>query len=742
MFEKSLTALIKGLRSHRGRDEAQYVALMLDDIRTEVKSGDMDIKSQAVLKLAYLQMLGYQASSVSFHIVETMASTKFDAKFIGYLAAALCFSQDTEVLILATNMIKKDLYSAVPQDVAAALNGLSHIITQELAQHLAGDIIAMLSHTRPAIRKRALLVLYSAIVKYPEILDSSMERLRDRLDDPEPSVVTAAVNVVCELARRKPEPFVLLSPQLFHILTTATNNWVLIKVIKLFGSLAQVEPRLVRRLAPRISDIISTTPAMSLLYECIHTLIVGGMFGGTSGEELAHRCVDNLSRFLTDDDQNLKYIALLALVKMLPTHAHLVALHQETILHSLRHPDLTIRLRSLDLACGLASRTNLYRIVTALVTYLADERSEDASSALLATINGSTSSSESSNFRMQVAESILDLGCANDYGDIPDYVWYFDLLLRLTEQYAHISARAADQIIVIASRDENARTEVISRLRSVVDDLFDKPELLRAGAWIWGEFPGEVEDVPELIRALLRDEVRSLSPSVIATVMEAAVKMYARWTARLSEVWGDDARAALDTLSEHIISSYDMLSKCEHPEVHQRATEGLHLFEFMRAELESGKDTGAPRSLHLLEPLFFTQPVDVDAETHPLPMSVDLREWIVPQITWAQVQDLVEPKERKSKNHDSKKMHNENTVQPRVTYENDPFYLGKSRKPRHKSHQASTAFSDTADDLDDVPVVQLSISELDAQPEVSIPADLEPKKVARKKKRSKAVGIV
>ena len=65
MFERSLTALIKGLRSHRGRDEARYIALMLDEIRTEVKSGDMDVKAQAVLKLAYLQMLGYQASSVS-----------------------------------------------------------------------------------------------------------------------------------------------------------------------------------------------------------------------------------------------------------------------------------------------------------------------------------------------------------------------------------------------------------------------------------------------------------------------------------------------------------------------------------------------------------------------------------------------------------------------------------------------------------------------------------------------------
>ena len=144
MFERSLTALIKGLRSHRGRDEARYIALMLDEIRTEVKSGDMDVKAQAVLKLAYLQMLGYQASSVSFHILETMASPAFDAKYIGYLAASLCFTQDTEVLILATNMIKKDLYSAVPHDVAAALNGLSHIITQELAQHLARDILSLI----------------------------------------------------------------------------------------------------------------------------------------------------------------------------------------------------------------------------------------------------------------------------------------------------------------------------------------------------------------------------------------------------------------------------------------------------------------------------------------------------------------------------------------------------------------------------------------------------------------------
>ena len=109
MFEKSLSALIKGLRSHRGKDEARYVAERLDEIRAEIKSSDMEVKTEAVLKLAYLQMLGYQVSSASFHILETMAAPKYHMKYIGYLAAALCFAEDTDVLILATNLIKKDL---------------------------------------------------------------------------------------------------------------------------------------------------------------------------------------------------------------------------------------------------------------------------------------------------------------------------------------------------------------------------------------------------------------------------------------------------------------------------------------------------------------------------------------------------------------------------------------------------------------------------------------------------------
>ena len=44
---------------------------------------------------------------------------------------------DLGMVNFAHYLIKKDLHSAQPLDVQAALNGLSHVINQGLAQHLS-----------------------------------------------------------------------------------------------------------------------------------------------------------------------------------------------------------------------------------------------------------------------------------------------------------------------------------------------------------------------------------------------------------------------------------------------------------------------------------------------------------------------------------------------------------------------------------------------------------------------------
>lgn len=44
---------------------------------------------------------------------------------------------------------------------------------------------------------------------------------------------SAAVNVICELARKNPKNYLSLAPVFFKLMTSSTNNWVLIKIIKL-----------------------------------------------------------------------------------------------------------------------------------------------------------------------------------------------------------------------------------------------------------------------------------------------------------------------------------------------------------------------------------------------------------------------------------------------------------------------------------------------------------------------------
>lgn len=43
----------------------------------------------------------------SFHVVEAMSSARLHLKSVGYLAAVQSFNQDTDVLMLTTNLLKK-----------------------------------------------------------------------------------------------------------------------------------------------------------------------------------------------------------------------------------------------------------------------------------------------------------------------------------------------------------------------------------------------------------------------------------------------------------------------------------------------------------------------------------------------------------------------------------------------------------------------------------------------------------
>ena len=182
-------------------------------------------------------MLGYDVSWASFGIVEVMSQHKFSHKRIGYLSANQSFSENTDVILLTTNLFKKEfsLSSQNQYEIGLAINCLANISTHDLARDCISDLVLLLTHSRPYVRKKSVLALYKLYLKYPQGLRLSFENLKQTLEDSDPSVVSTAVNVICELANKNPKNYLPMAPQFFKLLTTSSNNWMLIKVVKLLG---------------------------------------------------------------------------------------------------------------------------------------------------------------------------------------------------------------------------------------------------------------------------------------------------------------------------------------------------------------------------------------------------------------------------------------------------------------------------------------------------------------------------
>ncbi|KAI9590157.1 hypothetical protein GQX74_008325 [Glossina fuscipes] len=100
--------------------------------------------------------------------------------------------------------------------------------------------LTYMSSTKPYLRMKAVLMMYKVFLRYPEALKPAFPKLKEKLEDPDPGVQSAAVNVVCELARKNPKNYLPLAPVFFKLMTTSTNNWMLIKIIKLVSDVMRL----------------------------------------------------------------------------------------------------------------------------------------------------------------------------------------------------------------------------------------------------------------------------------------------------------------------------------------------------------------------------------------------------------------------------------------------------------------------------------------------------------------------
>ncbi|RAO71239.1 uncharacterized protein BHQ10_007251 [Talaromyces amestolkiae] len=579
-------------------------------------------------------MFGYDMSWASFHVLEVMSSSKHLQKRIGYLAAAQSFRAETEVLMLATNLLKKDVVSSSIVNLSLPLATLPHIVTPSLAMSLLNDLLPRLSHSNAVVRKKSIVVLYRFALVYPETLRLAWPKLKDRLmdDNEDSSVIAAVMNVIC---------------------------------------------------------IIQTTTAMSLLYECINGIIQGGILteaeGTQEGDEIASLCVTKLRGMVVmDADPNLRYVALLAFNRIVISHPYLVAMQRNVIMDCLDDPDISIRLQSLELAVQMATSDTLQDIVNRLLKQLLNskkpESQENVGDDTVEGLNdwrdtefvdtpSSIVPSQAAydlpaDYKTDVVSRILDICSRDNYTDIIDFEWYVEILEQLLKLLPHLNThkRAQGDGALSLLLETDIAVRVGAELRSVavrvkavrekatkagesflflVDvqqayqtALFAYVGALGPIAWIAGEFSQLLSFPDRILNILISPNNKNLPGAALILYLQAIPKVFLRLISS-ERSWSASSYTEFSLILVRLITFLEGLGAHPDLDVQERATEFLELLRLAKEALHPDvKDLHElPFLLADVIPGLFRgldlNSVSVDAQKRvPLPENLNLDETI------------------------------------------------------------------------------------------------------------------
>ncbi|ORY42809.1 Adaptor protein complex AP-1 gamma subunit [Rhizoclosmatium globosum] len=398
-----LRDMIKQIRSAKTMaDERAVIAKESAFIRTSFKSENVETRYINVQKLLYIYMLGYPAHFGQMECLKLVASPKFMDKRLGYLGIMLLLDENQELLTLVTNSLKNDMNNGNIQIVGLALCTLGNISSPEMARDLSGEVEKLISSGNSFVRKKAALCAIRLIHKVPDLLENYQSKAIGLLQDKHHGVLLTGVTLLTEMCKidanvaeelRKTSVPVLVrhlknlttpgfSPE--HDVSGITDPFLQVKILRLLRLLGTGSTFASDAMNDILAQVATNTDGTknvgnAILYETVLTIM-----DIESENSLRVLAINILGRFLSNKDNNIRYVALTTLTKTSQTtlNADSSALqrHRATILDCLKDADVSIRHRALDLSFFLINSQNIRILTRELLSFLEVAESDIKSS--------------------------------------------------------------------------------------------------------------------------------------------------------------------------------------------------------------------------------------------------------------------------------------------------------------------------------------------------------------------------
>lgn len=342
-----------------------------------------------------------------------------------------------------------------------------------------------------------------------------------------------------------------------HDVTGITDPFVQVKLLHLLKVLAVGDSEVSEQINDILAQVATNTESSknvgnSILYEAVRTILD---IEADSGLRVLG--VNILGKFLTNRDNNIRYVALNTLIKVVAIEPNAVQRHRNTILECLRDPDISIRRRALDLSFTLINESNVRVLIRELLAFLEVADNE---------------------FKPTMTSQI---GIAADKFS-PNKRWHFDTMLRVLSLAGnYVKEQILSSFIRLIATTPELQTYAVQKLYVNLKKDITQESLTQAGAWCIGEYSdallkgGQYEE-EELVREVKESEIIDLFSSILNSAYGTQVSTEYIMTAliKLTTRFSDNAEIErIKRLLQYHQTSLDV-------EVQQRAVEYGNLFSF------------------------------------------------------------------------------------------------------------------------------------------------------------------
>ena len=449
-----------------------------------------------------------------------------------------------------------------------------------MSRDLFPEIETLLSTANPYIRRKAALCGMRICRKVPDLQEHFIEKAATLLGDRNHGVLLCGLTLVtslCEAGEAEGdeegivEKFRQFTPQLVrtlkglassgyapeHDVTGITDPFLQVRILQLLRVLGRGDPETSEQINDILAQVATNTDSSknvgnSILYEAVLTILD---IEADSGLRVLG--VNILGKFLTNRDNNIRYVALNTLIKVVAIEPNAVQRHRNTILECLRDPDISIRRRALDLSFTLINEGNVRVLIRELLAFL--ELADNEFKPIMTS----------------------QIGIAADRFS-PNKRWHVDTMLRVLSLAGnYVKEQILSSFIRLIATTPELQTYAVQKLYANLKKDITQESLTLAGAWCIGEYGdallrgGQYEE-EEFVQVVKENEVVDLFSSVLNSsyatqiVTEYIITSLMKLTTRFSDP------AQMDRIRRILQNNNTNLDI----EVQQRSVEYGNLFRF------------------------------------------------------------------------------------------------------------------------------------------------------------------